>query len=1054
MSLLETISDASFYVVGGTLQRDALCYVVRRADHELYENLVQGNFCYVLTPRQMGKSSLMIRTSAKLRTPGAGVVILDLTAAGQNLSVEQWYGGLLMQMGEQLDLEDELLEFWGSRTLLSPLQRWLTAVCEIALPHYPQRLTIFVDEIDAVRSLPFSTNEFFAGIRELYNRRTLTEELHRLTFCLLGVATPSDLISDTRTTPFNIGRRIELLDFTEHEAAPLAQGLLRDPLLNARLLKRILHWTNGHPYLTQRLCQAVADDESVQHETAVDHLCEELFLSARARERDDNLIFVRERLLRGHSDLAAVLELYTRVRQGKPVHDDDTNPLFSLLQLSGVTRVDHGRLVVRNRIYAHAFDLNWIKTNMPDAEVRRQRAAFRRGMLRATAVIGAILLAFLIPTHFAFRQQQQATRQEASRRELRYAADMYIATHDWEQANITRLRETLEFHQPVPGRRDLRGFEWFYFWRLLHQERATFKHQDFALAVALSPDGKTLASAGRDNQVYLWDRTTGQKLALLAGHKGQIWALAFSPDGQQLASASWDKTVKIWNVAARRIQSTLIGHRDKVCGLAFSPDGKMIATGSWDKEIRMWDAATGTLLHVIPAHSNWVWAVAFSHDGKELASASEDKTIKLWDSKTGAPLRTLAGHEASVYAVTFSPDDRWLGSGGNDGAVILWEKNSGKLAHKFSEHTSSVNDVRFSPNGLSLASAGVDRVVRIWDLTTRKKRTEFKGHADEIRALAFSPDGLTLATASEDNTVKLWQAPAEQSPDVLSHDTTTTAAVFTPDGQTVITASKDTLYYWRASTGESAGSQKTPAGINNLGISPDGRFLAVAQRDNTTTIWELPARQLRTVLTGHQDIVFNAVFSPDNRWLATSARDHQTILWDVNTFHQVHTFTGHTMGVKALAFTADCRSLITGSSDHTVRIWDLPSKALLSTLSEHTNEIWALATSPDGQLIATGSYDRSVKVWDRRTGKPIRTLRGHATGVKSLTFSPDGKRLISGGLDGAIEIWDTATGNELSTLRGHTNAVVSLAFSPDGRTLASASWDGTVHLWRAAQTAP
>ena len=149
------------------------------------------------------------------------------------------------------------------------------------MPYYVGQVVIFVDEIDAVRSLPFSTDEFFAGIREFYNRRTEDEVLGRLVFCLLGVASPSDLIRNTLMTPFNIGRRIELHDFTEAEAAPLAGGLRREEKVGAMLLKRILHWTGGHPYLTQRLCQAVADDASVNESEGVDRLCEELFLTRR-----------------------------------------------------------------------------------------------------------------------------------------------------------------------------------------------------------------------------------------------------------------------------------------------------------------------------------------------------------------------------------------------------------------------------------------------------------------------------------------------------------------------------------------------------------------------------------------------------------------------------------------------------------------------------------------------------------------------------------------------------------------------------------------------------
>jgi hypothetical protein len=200
------------------------------------------------------------------------------------------------------------------------------------------------------------------------------------------------LIRDTRTTPFNIGRRIELTDFTEQEAMPLVQGLGGDDGVGSALLRRIIYWTGGHPYLTQRLCQAVAQEGTLRNPSAVDRLCQELFLSNRARDRDDNLLFVRERMLRSEVDTPGLLTIYDRILDGKTVRDDETNPLISVLRLSGITRIDNGMLKVRSRVYREVFNHDWVNSNMPGAELRRQRTAYKRGLKRALAITLPLLL--------------------------------------------------------------------------------------------------------------------------------------------------------------------------------------------------------------------------------------------------------------------------------------------------------------------------------------------------------------------------------------------------------------------------------------------------------------------------------------------------------------------------------------------------------------------------------------------------------------------------------------------------------------------------------------
>ena len=367
-----------FYTIGGTLHHDSPAYVERQADKQLRRVLQAGEFAYVLTSRQMGKSSLMVRTTQELRKHDTKVVILDFTAVGQNVSPEQWYDGLLLGVGRQLDLEDELEDFWMDNQRLSPVQRWFAAIREVALAKLEEPIVIFCDEIDVVKSLPFRTDEFFAAIRECYNRRIHDPALARLNFCLLGVATPAQLISDPNTTPFNVGTRVQLEDFTPQEATGLAEGLAppgQVQIDTEALLARIISWTHGHPYLTQKLCRKVAENVAVNqrslngHLEEVDNICEETFLSTRAREQDDNLLFVRDMMIRNARDLGTLLERYNQIREGDEILDDETDDICNHLLLSGIVRLENGKLVVRNRIYSDVFDSSWITKVKPVAEV-------------------------------------------------------------------------------------------------------------------------------------------------------------------------------------------------------------------------------------------------------------------------------------------------------------------------------------------------------------------------------------------------------------------------------------------------------------------------------------------------------------------------------------------------------------------------------------------------------------------------------------------------------------------------------------------------------------
>jgi CheY-like chemotaxis protein len=367
--------DRDEFYTSGTLRHDAACYVEREADRALIAGLRRGELCYILTSRQMGKSSLMARTSHRLAAEGVRVATVDLTALGQNLTVEQWYDGLLSRIGRRLGLEDVLDDFWLEHERLNPVQRFFAALREVVLAKRSEPIVIFVDELDVVRSLPFSTDEFFGAIRECYNRRSEDSAFRRLTFCLLGVGTPTDLIEDSSLTPFNLGHRIPLEDFKPADVAPLQNGIENagyDVDWARACLERVLYWTNGHPYLTQRICRGLVDEGGAARESAseaVDAICQRIFLSTRAIERDDNLIFVRERFLRNRNYLSGFLDLYESIAREEFVADDEDNGVINQLQLTGLIRCDGGALKPRNRIYQSVFDAKWVRAKRVNLEV-------------------------------------------------------------------------------------------------------------------------------------------------------------------------------------------------------------------------------------------------------------------------------------------------------------------------------------------------------------------------------------------------------------------------------------------------------------------------------------------------------------------------------------------------------------------------------------------------------------------------------------------------------------------------------------------------------------
>jgi WD40 repeat protein len=648
----------------------------------------------------------------------------------------------------------------------------------------------------------------------------------------------------------------------------------------------------------------------------------------------------------------------------------------------------------------------------------------------------------------------------------------------------------------------------------------------------------------------------GAVLRLDAGgfwSRGQVSFLAFSPDGKTLAVAGREEreyegqpALHVLELPSGTERLRLKDLPESLEGVAFSPDGKALAGVNYD-QLYVWDLATGTRRQRFEQKKEQGFfiegvprvAIAYSPDGRYLA-ATEEKTVALRDAVTGKELRRLEGHANHVNALAFSPDGKVLASSSippmeakpqgkpqaQRGSVRLWDLASGKWLREIAYGNRVGDDpfqlLHFTSDGKILAAWRSEVGITLYDVATGR---EVRMIAGEFATVAFSTDGKLVATSGP--TIRLWELPAGRELRSFPGAPHMHLLTFSADGKTLAAADGERhggVRLWDVARGQEIVSSFGQRGsIQSLTCSSDGRTLYAAGSDGKIRVWDLAQAKERRVLEDRNADFQSVAVSGDGQTIAAMDSTEAITFWSAGGEKLGHFagWEGHVMNQVGrtkllLAFAADGRSAFASREDGTLRIWqagwnkqprtlradkqksvplglmpdstltvsfgheeqeELSIEASTSALflrrldsgqevarltDEEKDSFWAAAFSPNGKILVAGrsstkdrhghQHGHRLLFWEVSSGKRLFKidLREWAP---TLAFSPDGKQLATAtgpiwpDNDYTIRIWDITQGKLLEELSGHKGLIYALTFSPDGRRLFSAGAEGTILVW-------
>jgi len=1072
----------SFFVAGGPVQPGRECYVRRAADRELGRLVRAGEYVQVMAPRQMGKSSLMARLAEELRGEDHHVAVVDLTQVGARERPDdlgRWFYSFAFRLIRQLRLKVDLQQWWQDKAVLTNRQRLTELYWDLILESTTGPVTIFIDEMQCLDNFA-GVEQLLASIRAAHNARAAEPALARLNFVMLGISVPEGFDADSEYSPFAVAQPVVLRDFRLHQLEAFGPGLGLPPQRAREALERIHFWTNGQPYLTQKLARAVARARMREADLedpafVVDALVYRLYLNPSALRNEPHLSYLHHALTEPRKEHDEILAVYGRVRKGGKVILDPESPAQRRLISQGLVMPTRGgTLAVRNRLYHQVFTARWANEQLP----------FR--WRRIGAVAAAMLLIILVPIWYTqFLPRPWTAVLTAAGTSLPEARDAweslsrlpghgasadrmfldYLTRMSRGADDVAAVEAADDLLRTLPGAQPLADQLVAEFWdrRALAAE---FRHErDAALlarirslveptverrrqAAALIGDDYELLAAtlrvprGFDQAVL--DRD-GRRLIAARGNSVHAWRIDRLPP---VAEPAWDATALRFlpAVSRRQVQAEGRAGADLVLEAGFDHDRP------FDLSVTL-TAPSGRSVTFQPGLAG---APALRHR----FSAAE-----------GGVLAPLAD-EPRGGTWTLSVADRVPGV---TGTLVTWSLDFGDVradAAPASPPLALEDPVPEPGSVLFLGPAGRyaiavppagDAAARVWDLAspspvstlpiTREDRI-IGFVLDQRVVLVHGAAGIEAWTLSTGDPVQL---PGVGREAVLS--------ALSPDGEVLALVGagpERAVEAFDLIEGRALGS--TAAGVDHsaVAIAPGGRLVAVADPDRAVRIWRFGDEQPFAELDP-PGLPVALRFDAAGERLAVQLADGGLMLWRAGEGGAGRVRRYPAPGPWQVSFDETGDRLLMGAAASGFRLLgeDLESLAapLLRGGLEPGQPVWAAHRDADGLALTGSPGEGSVRVWRLPPPRPaVETQGGDA--ATAVALSPDGETMAIGTGDGSLRV--QAVGDDVPrepaeeqvSYFGHTRAVCCAAFSRDGSLLVTAGVDGSLRVWDAGAGEP